>query len=359
MNRAGLKPKAVRRRSNTWLVERLESRVLLSATMELSIGAGGYKSITWHAAGGAKATITLTGGGSASVDFVGDSISQSIKSNAVTLTGSNITVAGVGATGTTSNSILNVKGGKVSIGIISTDGSFKSIQGTGVTLTSSVIVVGTVGQISVQRVTGGTFEFGSATNAVIKVAGNATFSLLAKSVQSVTVGGSLTGTEFVFANSTQGSATDLGTLSVKGAITGLKIISGGSLGNISAAKLVNSTIFSGVGNLGAGKPLPTSTADYVADNQINSIKLKKVAGAVSFSGSEVSAENLGSLVLGGVLLSNGGTAFGLSAMKYSFLSFAAGASGKTIKLNNVTSQSQVTAALSNVNLHDFEVNVVS
>src|SRR5215469_2453047 len=116
MRWAGWKAKAAARGGHMQLVEPLESRVLLSVSMDLSIGAGGYKSITWHAAGGAKATIALTGGGSATVDFLGDSISQSIKNNAVTLAGSNITVAGVIATGTTSSSILNVKGGAVGIG---------------------------------------------------------------------------------------------------------------------------------------------------------------------------------------------------------------------------------------------------
>jgi hypothetical protein len=54
-------------------------------------------------------------------------------------------------------------------------------------------------------------------------------------------------------------------------------------------------------------------------------------------------------------------AFGLSATKYSSLNFVAGASGKTIQLKNVNSQSQVTDAVSKagVDLHDFEVSVVS
>jgi hypothetical protein len=345
------------------LIEPLESRVLLSVATDLTIGVGGYKSITYHAAGGASATIALTGGGSATVHFLGDSITQSVKNNAVTLKGSNITCSGLDATGTTSNSVLKVttKAGTVSIGTISTDGSFKSIQGTGVALTSSVIIEGDIAQISVQRITGGTFLFGTATNAVIKVATNATFNIAAKAVKSITVGGSLTGSEFVFSNSTQGSATNLGTLSVKGAITGLKIISGGNLGNISASKLMNSTIFSGVGILGAGQSLPASTTDFVADNRINSLKLKKVAGVVSFSNDNVSAHDLGTLTLGGVLLSNGGTAFGLAATSFGSVNFVAGASGKTIQLKNVTSQSQVTSAVSKAgaNLHDFQVNIVS
>ena len=66
------------------------------------------------------------------------------------------------------------------------------------------------------------------------------------------------------------------------------------------------------------------------------------------------------LALGGVLLSNGGVPFGLAANKYNSLSFVAGATGKTLNLNNINSQNQVTNAVSKVgvNLQDFVIRVV-
>lgn len=354
-----------RRRRTVHLVEPLEQRVLLSVGLDLTLGVGGYKSITYPAAGGPTATIALNNGGSATVTFVGNNISQSVKNNTITLSGSNIAISGVDATSTTNNSVLNVttKGGTgtVSIGAISSNGSFKSIQGAAVVLTNGINVSGAVGQINVQRITGGTILIGTGVASVIKVATSATFNLVAAAVKSVTVGSALANSDFAFSRTTQGSMTDLATLSVKNSITGLMITSAGSLGNLSASSLLNSTIFSGVGNLGIGKPLPMSATDFNAVNKISSLKLKKTPGVVSFSNDLVSAHNLGALALGGVLLSNGLAKFGVSATKYNSLNFAAGASGKTLQLNNVTSQNQVNNAVSKagVNLQDFEVIVAS
>jgi hypothetical protein len=155
--------------------------------------------------------------------------------------------------------------------------------------------------------------------------------------------------------------TDVNSLAVKGSITGLTLNSRGSLGNISAVSLLDSTIFSGVGTLASGQLLPNSSGDFTNVNKISSLKLKKTTAVVSFSDDYVAAHNLGSLVLGGVLLTNGVIPFGLAANKYNSLSFVAGATGKTLNLNNVTTQSQVTTAVSNagVNLQDFMVNVVT
>jgi hypothetical protein len=362
VQRGTIEPRRQRLRT---LIEPLEQRVLLSVGLDLTLGVGGYKSITYPTVGGTTATIALNNGGSATVHFLGDSISQSVKNNTNTLSGSNIAITGVDATSTTKNSVFNVttKGGTgtVSIGRITSNGSFKSIQGTAVALTNGVVVSGAVSQINVQRITGGPITLGTGVSTVIKVATNATFDLTAPGVKSITVGGNLTGSNITFLQATQGSMTDLATLSVRGLISGVTIDSRGSLGNLSATNMLNSTIFSGVGALGFGQLLPTSAADFTNVNKITSLKLKKTPGVVSFSDDYVSAHNLGTIALGGVLLSNGGIPFGLSATKYNSLNFVAGASGKTLQLNNVTSSSQVSNAVSKagVNLQDFEVLVAS
>jgi hypothetical protein len=337
---------------------------LLSVATDLTLGVGGFKSINYPAAGGTTATIALNNGGSATVHFLGDSITQTVKNNTVTLAGSNISNTGIDGTSTTNNTVLNVttKGGKgtLSLGRITSNGSFKSIQGTSVALTDGVVVTGAVGQINVQRITGGPITLGAGVATVIKVAVNASFDLTASAVKSITVGGALTNSNIMFLRATQGSMTDLATLSVKGSVTGVTIDSRGSLGNISATSLLNSTIFSGVGMLSLGQLLPNSSSEFTNVNKITSLKLAKKTGVVSFSNDYVAAHNLGTLALGGVLLTNGLLPFGLAATKYNSLNFVAGASGKTLQLNNVTSQNQVTNAVSKagVDLQDFQVNVV-
>lgn len=346
-------------------IEWLERRLFLSVAMDVVIGAGAAKSVTFPAVGGATATINVTGGGSATVHFSGDSISQSTKSNAVTLSGANISATGIDGTQTTPNSVLKVttKGGKgsLTIGQITTNGSFRSIQGTPVVLTNGVVVTGSVGQINVQGITGGPITLPVGATTTIQVATSASFDLTAGAVKSIKVGGNLANSTITLARATQGSMTDLSSLSVKGAITGLMLNSHGSLGTISATSMTGSTVFSGVATLATGQLLPNSNGDFDNVNKINSLKLKRTNGTISFANSYVAAHNLGSINLGGVLLSNGGTPFGLAANKYNSLSFVAGASGKTITVNNVTSQSKVTNAFSKagVDPQDFQAKVVT
>jgi hypothetical protein len=355
--------KSSTRRSRTSLVEPLEQRSLLSVALDVAIGSGGVKSVNYPSAGGATATIVLNNGGSATVHFVGDSITPTTKNNATTLTGANITVTGIDCTGTLTKSVLKATAknntGSFSLGRITTNGSFNDIVAPNAILTDGALISGSITDLNVQRIVGGPIAIGTGTAAVIRVANNASFDLTASAVKSISVGGNLTGSTITLARATQGSQTDLSSLAVKGTISTLRIDSRGSLGNISATALAASTIFSGVGNLALGQLLPTSSGDFSNINKINSIKLAKVSGNASFSNSYVSAYTLGSLKLGSVLVSNLGVPFGLSAHKYNSLNFTSGASGKTLNLNNVTSQTQVTNAVSKagVDLQDFQITV--
>ena len=347
------------------LVEPLESRVLLSVSLNVVLGSGGAKSVTYPALGGTTATVAFSGAGSATVHFQGDSISQSTKNNAVTLSGSNILVTGVDGTQTTTNTVLKVTTkngtGTVSMGEITSNGSYKSIQGTGLVLTDGAAVTGSIGNINVQRITGGSITLGTGVATTINVATDASFDLTASALKSIAVGGNLASSTITLLRATQGSMTDLSSLAVKGSITGLTLDSRGSLGNLSGTSLLNSTIFSGVGSLAFGQRLPNSSGDFTNVNKISSLKLKKSTGVVSFSNDLVSAHNLGSFALGGVLLSNGLLPFGLAANKYNSLTFVAGATGKTLNFNNITNQNQVTNIVSKagVNLQDMVISVVA
>ena len=345
------------------LVERLESRTLLSVALDVTIGSGGVKSVQYPALGGANATIALNSGGSATVHVVGDSITPTTKNNATTLSGTNITVTGIDCSGTLTKSVLKAtaknNSGSFSLGRITSNGSFNDIVAPNAILTDGVVITGSLTDLNVQRITGGPLTIGTGTSAEIRVANNASFDLTASAVKSIFVGGNLTSSSIVLARATQGSQLDLNSLTVHGTISTLRIDSRGSIGNIVADALAASTIFSGVGNLALGQVLPTTSNDFSNINKINSIRLAKVSGNASFSNSYVAAYNLGSIKIGNVLVSNLGAPFGLSAHRYNSLSFTAGASGKTLNINNITSQTQVTNAVSKagVGLQDFQVTV--
>jgi hypothetical protein len=350
-------------RSRSSSVEPLERRVLLSVAVDVVIGSGGVKSVQYPALGGATATIVLNNGGSATVHFTGDSITPTTKNNATTLSGTNITVTGIDCTGTLTKTVLKAtaknNSGTFSLGRITTNGSFNDIVAPNAVLTDGAVISGSITDLNVQRITGGPIAIGAGTAAAIRIANNASFDLTAQAVKSVFVGGNLTSSSMAFLRATTGSQTDLASLTVNGTTSTLRIDSAGSLGNITTDALAASTIFSGVGRLAPGQVLPATASDFSSLNKINSIKLAKVSGNASFSNSYVSANTLGSMKIGNVLVSNLGAPFGLSAHKYNSLSFAAGASGKTINLNNVTNQDQITNAVSKagVNLQDFQITV--
>jgi len=352
-----------RRTSRPSLIEPLESRTLLSVALDVTIGSGGVKSVNYPALGGANATISLSNGGSAIVHFVGDTITPSNKNNATTLTGDNITVTGIDATSTSNRSVLKStaknNSGTFSLGRITSNGSFNNIIAPNAILTDGVVVSGSINDLNVQRMTGGPITIGTGTSAAIRVSNNASFDLTASAVRSIFVGGNFTSSSIILLAATQGNKTDLGSLTVHGTISTLRIDSRGSIGNVVADALAASTLFSGVGNLAAGQILPASSNDFSNINKINSIRLAKVSGNASFSNSYVAAYNLGSMKIGNVLVSNLGAPFGLSAHKYNSLSFTAGASGKTININNVTNQNQVANAVTKagVDLQDFQITV--
>jgi hypothetical protein len=340
--------------------------MLLSVSQDVLIGALGAKAVTFTDADGTKATITVKGGGSATVHLSGDTLSQTSNKSGVSISGTNVAVTGITGSRTARSTVLRVttKGGNgtVSIGPVTTDGAIGTVDAKGVDLADGITASGSITRITVNRITGGAVSVGDASTKLnLKVNSDASFDLTAPAVNSISVGGNLTDSTLAFTAHTTGNAVDLRTLSVGGAIINTKVDSEGSVGTVTAAKMIGTSILAGVSKLAPGKALPTSDAEFTSADSIGSVKLKKVAGTPSFINSDVAAHSVGTLNLGVVQLSNGGQPFGVASGRIGSASVVDDSTGTDVKLHDARTQAEVDDAVSkdHVDLHDFQLDVVA
>jgi hypothetical protein len=171
------------------------------------------------------------------------------------------------------------------------------------------VFVGNVNAASVQSITAGSIAGGS-----WNVSGN---------VASVTTQSISTLTAFV------GS---FGKLNVKAAFDASALRSSGNIASVSVGNLTNSMIFAGVGSAN----LPSQPGDFVADSSIKSVNFKTLVN------SSIAAKTLATINLGSATPVNNGSPFGVAAHQIKSLTASIG--GKALKLKNVTTAAQVTAA---------------
>jgi cyclophilin family peptidyl-prolyl cis-trans isomerase len=359
----------------------------------VTLGTGGITSMVYQDADGTTATIRLRGDGTAAVSLNGQSVTQANSGTTIKVSGGDLGIAGITTTGTDGTSALTIttKGGThyINIGEIDTQ-SLQSIIGKDANLTGGINASGAINSVSVGTVSGGTItaayvgsltatgdfsdgltlsDGGTDMNSFkapsvstgtwtaagtiksINVGGSFGATVSAGAIGSLTVKGALSGATL---DLTAGS-NDLKTLSAKGGISGSTIDATGSLGNLSAADLVNSEIYAGIGNLGDGQLFPNLATDFVAADSIASVKLKTGSG-FSFSNSVIAADKITSLTLGTLQTSNGGIANGVAAEHIGALTAIA---TKKFNLKNVTSATDLTTILSTdgVSLDDFGIDL--
>lgn len=149
------------------VVEWLERRRLLSAADPLSvlIGAGAAKSVQYTDPNGTQAAVFLTGPGSATVTFNGSGLSQSANARGVVVNGANITLSTIAATRTTIGSTLqvNTRGKRpITLGTISSNGTFNLVRAPGVILNGDLTVGGWVHEIQLAGAQNGTLTVAQA-----------------------------------------------------------------------------------------------------------------------------------------------------------------------------------------------------
>ncbi len=326
--------------SFTYIVTDTNDNVSDVATVNLTvgvrIGTGASKSVTFADADQTLVTVTLSKG-VADVLFSGDAI-PSVSHGKVLVTGSNLAIAGIAATGTTKASALKIitnkaGDGTTTVGSISADAALGSIIGTGTTLTGA-LQVGGLSSLRLNSLSGATVTIGNAGAAAVSImAGaiadstisslirisslkiaswtasqanasslsapilssgsikgdfqpNVTLTDPGKSLGSMKVGGQLGMGTWTIAGSVASvsAATVAGDWSpaITGALGSFKVISGGLSANLVAGSLGTLTVI----------------GDLTGDLTGSSLKVLKVAGAIT-DASLLFGDSIGSITTTG------------------------------------------------------------
>jgi hypothetical protein len=148
----------------------------------------------------------------------------------------------------------------------------------------------------------------------------------------------------------------LGSLAVKGAVTGSRIAAAGNIGSIKAGSLVDSEVYAGV--TGDGR-FPSLAADFANEAFIAKLSLKAPLGTASFDNSVVAANNMGRISLGLIDTDNGGVPFGVAADAIASL-VGSNASGQRLRLTALDDPAVLAAALPALpfTFGDFQIRLV-
>jgi hypothetical protein len=303
------------------------------------LGDGQDKSVTFTDADGTVTTIGLTGGGTATVRLEG-ATAQTARNGRVTATGTGMRLLSITATGTGPLSRLTVKtaGGNGATDLVdaTVDGALASFGGKGVNATGRLDFNGRVNALALHDVA----------SAVIS----------APSIGKLGVTGSFANSTLALEDPFSAVLQSLGKLAVKGAITDSRIDSGGTIGSLKAARLVNSEVYAGI--LSTDR-FPSAPGAFANEAAILKLAMKSAAGTSAFDNSVVAARHLGKVGLGVVDTDNGGTPFGLFADTIAAVA-ATGPTGQRLKLSKLDDPSVLAAVLpgTGFSFGDFQIRLV-
>ena len=134
----------------------------------------------------------------------------------------------------------------------------------------------------------------------LNIQGNLTNSISAAAIETMAVQGTTSGATIQTSATYNKRAVQIGTIAFKGAVTNTVVYAAGNIGSISAPSFVNSRIYAGVNlTVAQNGAVAASASDLSATAKINSVSIKTTAAG--FSGSEISADVIGSLNLGKVI----------------------------------------------------------
>ncbi|HEX5245189.1 MAG TPA: Calx-beta domain-containing protein, partial [Tepidisphaeraceae bacterium] len=251
-------------------------------------------------------TLTLGGGNSSvTLGHVVDLILTT--PGALTL----LSVLGWNQSGVIGNSIS-----ATSIGSLKSRGSFNSNLTTGGLGTASIsgglsggiwTVSGGGGAISATGAAAGGWSATFTGSIGVLQLGSDSASISAASIRLAKIKGVMSGATL---NITSAQGTDLGSLSIGGAVGSSQIRAAGSIGAVTAGSLSGSLLFAGVAD--SVTALPDATIDFISPASISRLTVRG-----SFSASDVAAISLGKIVIHSIAPGNGGAPFGLATKSLS------------------------------------------
>jgi hypothetical protein len=292
------------------ICEALEVRLERAASvLDITIGSGAPNTVGFADVDGSAVTVSIRRG-TAVVSVAGDELSMSTQAGTTFVTGSNIALLGLKATGTTSRTRIAVSvvggDGHTILGTVTADGSLARIDAPNVVLTGRLDTVGVVRRVTLERAENAVLSIGGgmgtsslaiseATNAVVVSAvplrrvsvgtfggEDAGSTLNAPSVGRLVVTGRFRGS----VTATSAGALDLGTVEgatinvadavrrlQAGSVTDAEVNVGHSIGIVSFREMQRSRILVGVRPLSPDERAPATLSDFVFPSVIRSARI--------------------------------------------------------------------------------------
>jgi hypothetical protein len=191
--------------------------------------------------------------------------------------------------------------------------------------------------------------------------GDFSSTLVAGAITSLTVNGTMKDAVVETDANFSAKFVQLSRIKVAGTITNSEIVAAGNIGSITAAGLSHTSIYAGLGSeVIQNSTLPAATTDFSANATIHSVQLGKTG---TFSDSEIAAGTLGSMQLGTITTSNGGTPHGIAAVVIQSVSAVLDSSATKLvlgkkQLKDAATLAAYLAAQGITGLNDFQIVVV-
>lgn len=185
---------------------------------------------------------------------------------------------------------------------------------------------------------------------------DATVDLTAPAVGKLAVHGSLSDSTISLTEPLSSVGYDLSSLFVGGAMVNSSVVSGGSIGTVSAGRMDGSGIYAGL----VSPALPATTSDFGNTAEIRSVTLHRSLAGASFTGSNIAAYQMGTVSLGTVATSNGGTPFGVAGHSIQSITLVDATTNHVVHMSNVPTTPAFAALLASkgVAQNDFVVEIV-
>lgn len=306
------------------------------------IGTGAAKSVAFTDADGSTVSVSLSGGGSATLHFAG-ATTQTASGKSLVLTGTNISLGSIAVTGATAKSKLTVKAvggadGGVGVSSISSDAGLAQVGGKSVDLTGSLNVTGVLGRADFRNVSSATISAGT--------------------IGRFTAYGDMTAATLSLTDPFVPLLPNLGRFTVAGTMSNSRVTTAGNIGRVTIGSMLDSQIYAGRATTSA---FPSAASDFTADAvYISRVTLgSKHATGAAFDGSVIAARSMGKVSLGLVNTDNGGSAFGIAADNVLSLS-AKNPTGQVLKLKRLDDPTAAAEAFtaSGFSAGDFALRIV-
>ena len=312
-------------------LEGLEARLKFAAgALDVTIGVGAPRSVLYTDLDGSTVSVSIRRG-TAVVALTGDDLSVTTERNSSVVTGSNVILLGVSATGTTRRTAIAISAsggdGRVVVGTLSADGSLASIEAPTAVLTGRLDTGGPVRNVSLERAENAALSLGSGagassldlsevTNSVVVSAaplrrvsvgtwggGDAGSTLNAPSIARLTVGafrGSVTTTSAGIMDLDRVETTTIVVTEAvqrlsAGSVTDVEVSVGHSIGTLSVRDMQRARMLVGVRPLSADERAPASLSDFTSESVIRNVR---IAFSDLTNGSVIAAHHIAKAALG-------------------------------------------------------------